>query len=243
MVSSPASVKLAPLYVEPCALWIVRQYESVTHRGDRAHGAVDHAKASVVAEHHDLVTDADRHAADVETVTVHQPGCDQALPRPLVELQDVAPVRCLHHSLAAGPGIPPVVHHALEQFFAVAHVQAPVRRVGRHGRSHLAVTQVSQGVALPRLDLAPVLQKPMCAQAQDQAPEAAAGIDRGELPRVPDNDHLRPLGRSVVEQPAQLAAPRHARLVEDDGRARGKGRPGQLEEQLVHRVAGIDARS
>jgi hypothetical protein len=56
-------------------------------------------------------------------------------------------------------------------------VEAAVLGVGGHGQPHPALAQVAQRVALPLLDLAPVLEQPVCAQARDQATEAAAGID------------------------------------------------------------------
>jgi hypothetical protein len=78
---------------------------------------------------------------------------------------------------------------------------------------------VPQSVALPLLDLTPVLQQLVGAQPGDQATEAATGIDRRELPGVADQDDLCSARFGNVEKPAQLAAAGHAGFVQDHQRA------------------------
>jgi hypothetical protein len=46
--------------------------------------------------------------------------------------------------------------------------------------------------------------------------EQAAGVDLGQLRRVPDEQGLAAGGGGAGEEPVELAGAEHARLVEDD---------------------------
>jgi hypothetical protein len=52
------------------------------------------------------------------------------------------------------------------------------------------------------------------AEAEPQSAEAAAGVDRRQLPVIPDQHHLGlgPVG--MLKQPGELAAAEHAGLID-----------------------------
>jgi hypothetical protein len=70
-----------------------------------------------------------------------------------------------------------------------------------------------EGFAFPGLVLPSVLDQFAGAEAEPQGAEAAASVDRRQLPVITDQHHLRPGLLRVVEQPGELAAAEHAGLI------------------------------
>ena len=85
--------------------------------------------------------------------------------------------------------------------------------VGGHRLLHQPVADQLQGLAFPGLVLAAVLGQLAGAEAEPQGAEAAAGVDRGQLPVIADQHHLGLGLLGVVEEAGELAAAEHAGLV------------------------------
>ena len=85
--------------------------------------------------------------------------------------------------------------------------------VGGHRLLHQPTSHELQGFAFPSLVLAAVLHQLAGSQAQSQGAEAAAGINRRQLPVVADQHHLGLRVLGMLKQAAQLAAAHHAGLV------------------------------
>jgi hypothetical protein len=62
--------------------------------------------------------------------------------------------------------------------------------------------------------LAAVLGQLRGAEPQAEGAEAAAGVDRRQLPVVADQDHLRVRSLGMVQEAAQLATADHAGLID-----------------------------
>jgi len=90
--------------------------------------------------------------------------------------------------------------------------------VGGHRLLHQPTPHQVEGLAFPGLLLAAVLHQLRRSQAEAEGAEAAAGVDRRQLPVIPDQDHLGPGLLGVLEQPAQLAAADHAGLIDHQHR-------------------------
>jgi hypothetical protein len=71
-----------------------------------------------------------------------------------------------------------------------------------------------EGFAFPGLVLPSVLRELAGAEAEAEGAEAAAGVDRGQLPVITDQDQLGLDLLGVLEQAGQLAAADHAGLVD-----------------------------
>jgi hypothetical protein len=90
-----------------------------------------------------------------------------------------------------------------------------------------AVAVVVDGALLPGFDLPAVHRQLRGAQPPPEGTEPAAGVDRGELPVVADQDDLAAGLVGVVEQRSELAGAKHGGLVDH------QHRPGvQLEPAL-----------
>src|SRR5215218_198465 len=87
--------------------------------------------------------------------------------------------------------------------------------IGRDGLVDQAGPDQLQGFAFPGLLLAPVLREFAGPQPHSESAEAAASIDRGQLPVIADQHHLGLGLTGVLEQAAQLAAAQHAGLIDD----------------------------
>ncbi|HXQ55693.1 MAG TPA: hypothetical protein VOA19_07825 [Actinomycetes bacterium] len=86
--------------------------------------------------------------------------------------------------------------------------------IGGHGLLHQAVTDQLEGFAFPGLLLAAVLGQLRGAEAEAEGAEAAAGVDRRQLPVITDQHHLGLRMFSVLEEAGELAAAPHAGLVD-----------------------------
>jgi hypothetical protein len=78
--------------------------------------------------------------------------------------------------------------------------------VGGHCLLHEAAADQLEGLALPRLVLAAVLGQLAGAKAKAEGAEAAAGVDRGQLPVITNQDHLGLRLLRVVQEAGELAA-------------------------------------
>jgi hypothetical protein len=85
--------------------------------------------------------------------------------------------------------------------------------VGSHRLLHQPAPDQLQGFTFPGLLLAPVLHQLRGSQAEAQSAEAAAGVDRRQLPVVTDQDDLGLGLLSALEEAGQLAAADHAGLI------------------------------
>jgi hypothetical protein len=85
---------------------------------------------------------------------------------------------------------------------------------------HLALAHELDGLALPGVQLPPVLGQLRGAQAEAEGAEAAASVDRGELPVVADQDHLGAIALRVLEKAGELPGADHAGLVHHQHRPR-----------------------
>jgi hypothetical protein len=92
-----------------------------------------------------------------------------------------------------------------------------VRPVQLHGLVDLALADQLDRLALPGVQLPPVLREFAGAKPQAQGAEAAAGGGR-ELPVVADQDHLRLGVLGVLQQAGELARADHAGLVDHQHR-------------------------
>jgi len=88
-----------------------------------------------------------------------------------------------------------------------------VSNVGIEGLVDVAGTQLSQGVAFPRVHLTAVLVEETRAESCAKAADGAAGVDLGKLARVTDQHDLGVGVFSVVEESGHLAGPDHGGLV------------------------------
>jgi hypothetical protein len=86
--------------------------------------------------------------------------------------------------------------------------------VGRDGLLDQPGADQLEGFAFPGLLLAAILGQLRGAQAQAEGAEAAAGVDRRQLPVIADQHHLGLRLVGVVEQAGELAAAGHAGLVD-----------------------------
>ncbi len=77
-------------------------------------------------------------------------------------------------------------------------------------------------VALPRLDLAAVVDEVAGVEPPGDGGERAAGFDLGELAVVTDEYDLRVGLGGVVEEPGELAGSDHGGFVDDDDVAIGQ---------------------
>jgi hypothetical protein len=85
--------------------------------------------------------------------------------------------------------------------------------VGGHGLLHQPTADQLQGLAFPGLLLAAVLDQLAGPQAEAEGAEAAAGVDRRQLPVIAHQDHLCLGLLGVVEEAGELAGAEHAGLV------------------------------
>jgi hypothetical protein len=78
--------------------------------------------------------------------------------------------------------------------------------VGGHRLLHQPTPDELEGFAFPGLVLAAVLGEFAGAEAGAEGAEAAAGIDRRQLPVIAEQDHLGLGLLGMLKQPGQLAA-------------------------------------
>src|SRR4029453_11303756 len=75
-------------------------------------------------------------------------------------------------------------------------------------------------LAFPGLVLPTVLDQLAGTEAKPESAEAAASVDRRQLPVIPDQDHLGPGSFGVLEQTGELAAAEHTGLINHQHRPR-----------------------
>ena len=80
-----------------------------------------------------------------------------------------------------------------------------------------------EGFAFPGLLLAAVLGQLRGSQAEAEGAEAAAGVDRGQLPVIADQHHLALGLVGVLEKAGELARADHASLIDHQHRPVAEG--------------------
>jgi hypothetical protein len=85
--------------------------------------------------------------------------------------------------------------------------------VGGHRLLHQPGPNQLQGLTFPGPVLATVLGQLRGAEAVAEGPEAAAGVDRRQLPVIPDQHHLGSGLLGVLQEATELATAEHAGLV------------------------------
>lgn len=122
-------------------------------------------------------------------------------------------------------GVPPVGDELFAGGFgSVGGDDPPVPAVGRDGVGGVTVAELVERVDLPAVLLAAVVVELDGGQPRGEGAEQAAGVDLGQLVRVPDEDHLHVAGLGLGEQAGELASADHPRLVRDQYRTRGERR-------------------
>jgi hypothetical protein len=94
-----------------------------------------------------------------------------------------------------------------------------MRLVGGHRLLHQPRADEVEGFAFPGLLLPPILREFTGPEAEPQSPEAAAGVDRRQLPVIADQHHLGLGLVGVLQEPGELAAADHAGLIDHQHRA------------------------
>jgi hypothetical protein len=211
--------------------------------GDGAAAAIGHPQLAdgVVAAHHPI---PHRQLAvlDPELVMAKPVAGGQQLLAGAVEPVDLGPAGGQHDHLAgrvvvgALPGGPPILQQGQGGGRLGVGGHHPVMGlIGGHRLPHQPAPDKVQGLAFPGLLLPPVLDQFRGAQPQAEGPEAATGIDRRQLPVIPNQDHLRPGALGVLQETGQLAAADHAGLIDHQDRAGVQPLPSsvQLAEEPV----------
>jgi hypothetical protein len=189
--------------------------------GDDPAAAVGHPQLSNgVLATYDPVPDRQLAVFDLEPFGAKPPAGGQQLLAGSVEPIDLAPACGEHDHLLGGvvvgllKGSPPVLQQREGGGrFGVGGHHSVVGLVGGHRLLHQPAPDEVEGFAFPGLVLAAVLGQFGGAEAKAEGAEAAAGVDRGQLPVVADQDHLALRLVGVLEQAGQLAAAQHAGLI------------------------------
>jgi hypothetical protein len=109
---------------------------------------------------------------------------------------------------------PPVrQHRLLELPWRLGGHQPRMLPIGVQGLVDVALAELLDRLALPRLGLAAVLGQGGGAKPQPQASEPAAGLDRGQLLVVAHQHDLRAGQLGMVQEPGELAGADHVGLV------------------------------
>jgi hypothetical protein len=189
--------------------------------GDGAASAVGHPQFGdgVAAAHHP-VPNGQLAALDLQPIGAEAAAGGQQLLAGHIEPIDLGPTASEHDHvlgrvpLGLLPGLPPVLEQGQGGGRLGLRAHDPVvGPVGGHRLLDQAGADQLEGFAFPGLVLAAVLGELSCAEPQPQGAEAAAGVDRRQLPIISDQDHLGSGVLGVLEQAGQLAAAEHAGLV------------------------------
>jgi hypothetical protein len=195
--------------------------------GDGAAAAVGHPEfADGVVAAHDPVPNGQLAVLDLKPLAAEAaPGSEELLAGG-VEPIHLAPPCSQHDDLQGGvlvgllPGGPPVLEQGQGgSWLGVGGHHPVVRLVGGHRHLDQPGADEVEGFAFPGLLLPPVLGQLAGPEAEPQGAKAAAGIDRRQLPIIPDQDHLDLGLVGVLEQPGQLAGAEHAGLIHHQHRA------------------------
>jgi hypothetical protein len=189
--------------------------------GDGAASAVGDAElADGVAAAHHPIPNRQLEVLDLETLAAETtPGGQQLLAGSVEPVDLAAAVGQQHHILAGVvlgllPGLPPVGQQGQGGGRLGLRTDDSVAgAVGGHRLLNQAATNEFEGLAFPGLLLAAVLSQLGGAEAEAEGAEAAAGVDRRQLPVIPNQHHLRASVLGVVQEAAQLAAAEHPGLV------------------------------
>ena len=92
-------------------------------------------------------------------------------------------------------------------------------------RLDLALAQLRESLAIPRLRLAVDLMQLDCSEVLRQPAERASGIDLRKLPIVADQDQLGRRVGGVLSEPIDRARADHARLIDDQHRTGSRPLP------------------
>ena len=106
-----------------------------------------------------------------------------------------------------------------------------MRCVGGQGVESLPVAELRERVALPGLDLAPVLLELDHRQQAAKGTEGAAGVDLRQLVMIADEHQLPVRSPDALGQLDELSRPDHRRLVEDDDAVTRQGMAPRAFEQ------------
>ena len=163
-------------------------------------------------------------------------GLHPHLVRQCVEAVDIGPDLRLHHHVLAPQARLPPRQHALGQHLGGVAVGHPAVRLveGERGPDPTLPERLDRR-PLPFRLLAPVAPQRDAIQPLPEAPEAAAGVDLGQLPVVPDQQDRDPVGPSPSENPGERPRVHHAGLVDDQHRTLGEPLPAHLHVVAEHR--------
>jgi hypothetical protein len=176
---------------------------------------------------HDPVPDRELAVLNLQPVFAEAAAGGQELLAGGVESVDLAPAGGQDHHLLGRvvvgllPGDPPVLQQREGGGgFGVGGHHPVMGLVGGHRLvDHPGADEV-EGFAFPGLLLATVLGQLRGTKAVAEGAEAAAGIDRRQLPVIADQHHLGLGLVGVPDQPTQFAAADHAGLIDDQHGAR-----------------------
>ena len=195
--------------------------------GDGAAAAVGHPQlADGVVAADDPVPDRQLAVLDLEPLGAEAAAGGQQLLAGGVEPVHLGPAGGQHDHLLGRvvlgllPGGPPVLEQGQGGGRLGVGGHHPVMGlVGGHRLLDQPGADQLEGFAFPGLLLAAVLDQLGGAEAEPEGAEAAAGVDRGQLPVIADQDHLGLGLLGVLEQAGQLAAADHAGLIDHQHRA------------------------
>jgi hypothetical protein len=143
------------------------------------------------------VPDRELAVLDLEPLDAEATAGGQQLLAGGVEPVDLGPVGGQHHHLLRWvvfgllPGDPPVLEQGQGGGGLGVGGHHPIMGlVGSHGLLDQPGADQVQGLAFPGLVLAAILDQLRGAEPEPQGAEAAARVDRGQLPVIADQDHL-----------------------------------------------------
>lgn len=150
---------------------------------------------------------------------------------PIVEVPDVAPADGPHHDIAASAAMrPPVEHHLVTKPVAVVGdgdvavgIEAMDCQLGA------PFTKRRRDEALLWVALTAILDQLDHTYPRGESWEQAAGLDRRELLRIADQDHLGPGSPGFLGQVGPQPRAKHPGFVDHEQIARGQAGPPGVE--------------
>jgi hypothetical protein len=207
------------------------------------HQAAVGVELPVVATRRDPVTDPEVVGPGGERPLAEFAGCEPGVLRQVVEPHDRVVRWCEQgHGLAVAAGGLPAADRPPLRGGAAAFMDPVVGRVVVED-GDIAGAETQAGVAFPAVGEPVDVVELDGAARVDELPEHAAAADRGELPRIPDEDYPPVVMVGEGGELRQMRCRRHPGLVDDHG---GPGRQpvarsgwpgaGVFVEELVERV-------